>query len=87
MAFEASCQEFIALTSVQNLLNDIWFGKIEFKNGFKNYFKVTISRAYATITACFHAHFYNIKFYFLKVRPQLFKFRILGTVYVRGKKI
>ena len=41
MASEADCQKFIALPSVQNLLTEIWIGKIEFKDGIKNNLKVT----------------------------------------------
>jgi len=40
MAVEADCQKFVALSSVQNLLTDIWYGKIASKSGFKAGFKV-----------------------------------------------
>ncbi len=42
MAVEADCQKFVALSSVQNLLTDIWYGKIASKSGFKAGFKVRI---------------------------------------------
>lgn len=40
IAVEARCLKFIALPSVQNLLTDIWNGKIESKSGFKAAIKV-----------------------------------------------
>lgn len=47
MAVEAECMDFLSLPSVQNLLTDIWNGKIENKPGFKSKFKVfTQSRLY-----------------------------------------
>ena len=42
MAVEAECMDFLSLPSVQNLLTDIWNGKIENKPGFKAKFKVTL---------------------------------------------
>jgi len=36
MAVEAKCLKFISLASVQNLLTDIWNGKIVFKTSFKS---------------------------------------------------
>ena len=36
MAVEAKCLKFISLPSVQNLLTDIWNGKIVFKTSFKS---------------------------------------------------
>lgn len=43
MAVEADCQKFVALSSVQNLLTDIWYGKIASKSGFKAGMKFIIS--------------------------------------------
>ena len=40
MASEARSQQFLSVTSVQNLLTEIWFGKIDFKSGFKSNLKV-----------------------------------------------
>jgi hypothetical protein len=40
MAVEADCQRFVALSSVQNLLTDIWFGKVTSKTGLKASLKV-----------------------------------------------
>ena len=40
MAVEAKCLKFIALPRVQNLLTDIWYGKMEEKNGIKATFLV-----------------------------------------------
>jgi hypothetical protein len=40
MASEARSQKFLSVTSVQNLLTEIWFGKIDFKNGLKSNLKV-----------------------------------------------
>ena len=40
MASEANSQKFIALTSVQKLLTEIWFGKIAFKTGLLSNLKV-----------------------------------------------
>jgi hypothetical protein len=40
MASEARSQRFISVTPVQNLLTEIWFGKIDFKDGFKSNLKV-----------------------------------------------
>ena len=40
MASEARSQRFISVTSVQNLLSEIWFGKVDFKDGFKSNLKV-----------------------------------------------
>lgn len=40
MAVEAKCLKFIALSSVQNLLTDIWNGRIEIKSGLKGSIKV-----------------------------------------------
>ena len=40
MAVEAKCMKFISLSSVQNLLTDIWNGKIENKAGIKGSVKV-----------------------------------------------
>jgi len=33
MAVEGDCQKFVALSAVQNLLTDIWYGKIEINDG------------------------------------------------------
>lgn len=33
MAVEGDCQKFVALSSVQNLLTDIWFGKVHYTPG------------------------------------------------------
>ena len=35
MAVESDCQKFVALSSVQNLLTGIWYGKIVSKSGVK----------------------------------------------------
>lgn len=35
MAVEGDCQQFVALSSVQNLLTDIWYGKIQIKSGLR----------------------------------------------------
>lgn len=35
MAVKAHCLKFIALSTVQNLLTDIWNGKVEAKSGLK----------------------------------------------------
>lgn len=35
LAVEANCLEFISLSTVQNLLTEIWHGRIEIKSGFK----------------------------------------------------
>lgn len=40
MAVEAECQKFVALSSVQNLLTDIWYGKITSNPGIKASIKV-----------------------------------------------
>lgn len=40
MAVEAHCQKFVALSSVQNLLTDIWYGKLTQKSGIKASIKV-----------------------------------------------
>jgi len=40
LAAQADCKKFIAQTPVQCLLNDIWNGKIENKQGVKNQIKV-----------------------------------------------
>ena len=42
MAVEANCQKFVSLTSVQNLLTDIWYGKVSSKSGIKANIKVKI---------------------------------------------
>ena len=42
MAVEADCQKFVALSSVQNLLTDIWYGKVTSKSGAKASLKVTL---------------------------------------------
>ncbi len=52
MAVKADCKRFVALSSVQNLLTDIWCGKISSKTSYKGGFKVhtdTIS----SYLACF----------------------------------
>lgn len=41
MAVEANCQKFVALSSVQNLLTDIWYGKIVSVSGAKATIKVS----------------------------------------------
>ena len=43
MASEADCKKFIALPPVQNILNDIWIGKIQIDVGFKTDLKVKSS--------------------------------------------
>jgi hypothetical protein len=43
LAVEADCLRFISLSPVQNLLTDIWNGKIEPKRGFKANFKFGLS--------------------------------------------
>jgi hypothetical protein len=43
MAVQADCQKFVALSSVQNLLTDIWHGKLTCKSGFKANFQFCIS--------------------------------------------
>jgi len=40
MASKATSQRFISVTSVQNLLSEIWFGKVDFKDGFESNLKV-----------------------------------------------
>lgn len=40
MAVEADCQKFVALSSVQNLLTDIWYGKVVSVSGAKGTIKV-----------------------------------------------
>jgi hypothetical protein len=40
MAVEARCLKFLALPTVQNLVTDIWNGKISSKSGFKAALKV-----------------------------------------------
>ena len=35
MAVEADCQKFVSLSCVQNLLTDIWYGKIQIKSGLR----------------------------------------------------
>ena len=35
MAVEGDCQKFVALSSVQSLLTDIWYGKVQVTTGFK----------------------------------------------------
>lgn len=40
MAVEADCKKFVSLSSVQNLLTDIWYGKIASKSGMKATIKV-----------------------------------------------
>ena len=40
LAVEADCKKFVSLSSVQNLLRDIWYGKILSKSGVKATFKV-----------------------------------------------
>ncbi len=42
MAVEAGCLNFISLSSVQNLLTDIWNGKVLDRSGFKANFKVSL---------------------------------------------
>ena len=42
MASEADCKKFIALPSVQNIINDIWIGKVQLEIGFKNDIKVVV---------------------------------------------
>ena len=41
MAVEADCKKFVSLSSVQNLLTDIWYGKIASTSGLKASFKVS----------------------------------------------
>lgn len=43
MAVEADCQKFVSLSSVQNLLTDIWLGKVTSKSGSKATIKVSDS--------------------------------------------
>jgi hypothetical protein len=43
LAVEAGCLRFISLGSVQNLITDIWNGKIEPKNGLKASLKFALS--------------------------------------------
>ena len=43
MAVEANCEKFVALSSVQNLLTDIWYGKVVYKAGIKAGIKFLIS--------------------------------------------
>jgi hypothetical protein len=43
MAVEANCEKFVALSSVQNLLTDIWNGKVVYKAGIKAGIKFFIS--------------------------------------------
>ena len=43
MAVEANCEKFVALSSVQNLLTDIWHGKVVYKAGIKASIKFAIS--------------------------------------------
>lgn len=40
MAVEADCKKFVSLSSCQNLLTDIWYGKIASKSGMKASIKV-----------------------------------------------
>lgn len=42
MAYEAKCLKFISLASVQNLLTDIWHGKMEIRSGLKASLKVNL---------------------------------------------
>lgn len=43
IAVEAKCLKFISLSTVQNLLTEIWNGRIETKSGLKGRIKVIIS--------------------------------------------
>ena len=43
MAVEANCEKFVALSSVQNLLTDIWYGKVVYKAGIKAGIKFAFS--------------------------------------------
>ena len=40
LAAVSNCQRFIAMKSVQNVLSDIWMGKIEMNYNFWNHLKV-----------------------------------------------
>jgi hypothetical protein len=40
MAAEAHSQDFFSIPSVQNLLKDIWIGKIEYEQTYLNEIKV-----------------------------------------------
>jgi hypothetical protein len=52
MAVEADCQKFVALTSVQNLLTGIWYGKVSSKSGVKATLKVYLMSM--DIFCCFY---------------------------------
>jgi len=43
MAVEGDCQKFVALSAVQNLLTDIWYGKIEINDGLQGKLQFAIS--------------------------------------------
>ena len=40
LAVEAKCLKFISLSTVQNLLTEIWNGRVETKSGLKGFIKV-----------------------------------------------